>query len=133
MLRVPTVLIIVSALFVSACHHEAPTADADKAAAQFFERMKEAKYDLIYNDSAAKFKEQNPRPTVMESLRTLAEMGRIAAWTRISMAIEQEGKYQVVKPVYNITTDQQLGEVTLKFIDEDGEWKLLGILVRHRR
>ena len=133
MLRVSTVLIIVSAIFFNACHSEAPTTDVDKAAAQFFERMKEAKLDLIYDDSAAMFKEQNPRVTLLESLRTLAEMGRIAAWTRISMTIEQEGKYRVVKPVYYIKTDHLIAEVMLKFIEEDSEWKFMGILIKHRR
>ena len=132
MLRVSAVLIITSAIFLSACHSEAPTTDVDKAAAQFFERMKEAKLDLIYDDSATMFKQQNPRATLLESLHTLGEMGRIGAWTRISMTFEQEGKYRVAKPVYNIKTDHQIGEVRLKFIDEDSEWKFMGIFVKHR-
>lgn len=132
MLRASTVLIIISAILSTACHSEAPTTDVDKAAAQFFERIKQAKYDLIYDDSATKFKEQNSRATLLESLRILSEMGPIAAWNRISMTIEQEGQYRVVKPVYNIKTDSQIGEVMLKFVDEDGEWKFMGILLKHR-
>lgn len=120
------------AILLGACHSEAPTTDVDKAATQFFQRMQDAKYDLIYDDAATKFKEQNSRATLLESLHALADMGRVGYWTRISMMVEQEGKYRVIKPVYNIKTDHQIGEVTLKFLDEDGEWKFMGILLRQR-
>jgi len=130
--RLSIFILLFSAIFLSACHSEAPTTDVDKAAGQFFQRMQEAKFDLIYDDAAAKFKEQNSRAALLESLHTLGEMGRVGFWSRISMTVEQEGKFRVIKPVYNIRTEHQLGEVTLKFLDEDGEWKFMGILLRQR-
>ena len=112
------------------CSNEAPTADIDKAAAQFFQRLNAAQYELIYNDSAEAFKSQNSRAAVQDNFVQIIGRGRVQSWDRVSMTFTKENNAQVALPIYTIKQDQSASELTLKFIDVDGEWKLLGLAYR---
>jgi hypothetical protein len=112
------------------CSTQAPTADIDKAAAQFFQRFNAAQYDLIYSDSAAAFKGQNSKASVQDNLVQMATRGRVQSWTRISMTFTKEKDAQVALPIYTIRQDQSSSDLTLEFIDDEGEWKLLGFAFR---
>ena len=56
---------------IAGCHHEAPTEDIDKAAAQFFLRLQSAQYDQIYDEADENLKEQKPRAAVIDDLQKL--------------------------------------------------------------
>jgi len=112
------------------CSSQAPTTDVDKAAAQFFQRLNAAQYDLIYNDAAEQFKSQNSKASVQDDLVQVMGRGRVQSWTRVSMTFTKEKNAQVALPVYTIRQDQSASELTLKFIDVDSEWKLLGFALR---
>lgn len=131
MLRKPAVLGL--ALLVAGCgvfSREAPSEDIDKAAALFFMRLKEAKYDEIYRDSSKHFQEQNTSLTVSENLQQINTMGRVMEHRRLSMTFDKEGENRVALPVYAVIFDHTWAEITLKFVDTKGEWKLLGFAVK---
>jgi hypothetical protein len=111
---------------------QAPPEDIDKAAALFFERLKSAEYDAIYNDVSKQFKQQVPKATILENLKQVSAMGRIQDYRRLSMSFEGESKDQMASPVYSVLFDRVAAEITVNFKDEDGEWRLLGFSVKQR-
>jgi len=118
-------------LLMTGYHHEAPTTDIDKASAQFFLRVQGAQYDQIYDDADDHLKDQKPRAAVVDDLQKLVGYGRPEEWHRLSMTLGTElGDKRVAVPVYTLKTDNITSEVSLKFIDVDGEWKLLGFAVK---
>jgi len=118
-------------LIITGCTHKAPTEDIDKAAAQFFLRLQAAKYDEIYDQADESLKEQKPRAAVVDDLQKLITYGRPEDWHRLSMTLGTErGDKQVAVPLYTLKTDYITSEVSLKFIDVEGEWKLLGFAVK---
>jgi hypothetical protein len=121
------------ALIVVGCSQsEAPVHDIDKAAAVFFERVKSAEYDAIYNEASEHFKTQVARATAMDNLKQVSAMGRIEGFDRLSMRVEGEAKNRVASPVYTVLFDKARAEITVNFIDEGGEWKLIGFSVKPR-
>jgi hypothetical protein len=48
------------------------------------------------------------------------------------MTFEGEGKDMRAVPVYSALFDQGGGEVILYFVDESGEWKLIGFAFKQR-
>jgi len=112
------------------CSKVAPTTDVDKAAAQFFQRLNAAQYDLIYNDASEPFKSQNTKAAVQDNLVQIVGKGRVQNHVRISMTFSTENNAQVALPIYNVEQEQLTSDFTLKFIDDHGEWKLLGFAVR---
>jgi hypothetical protein len=121
---------VLALMLMTGCTHEAPTEDVDKAAAQFFLRLQAAQYDKIYDDADAHFKEQKPRAAVLDDLQKLVGYGRPQDWHRLSMTLGTEaGQKRVAVPLYTLQTDNLTSEISLKFTDNDGEWKLLGFAV----
>jgi len=135
---VPTVVrlfIFLIALVPTGCSllsHEAPAIDVDKAAALFFQRLGNEDFEKIYGDVAQKFKENQPRQTITDNLRQIAEHGKVLDFERISMSFQGEGKNRIASPVYRTSTDKGKGEITLNFQDESGEWKLIGFAYKPR-
>jgi len=122
---------VLAVMLIAGCTHEAPTEDIDKAAAQFFQRLEAAQYDQIYDHADENLKDQKPRAAVVEDLQKLIAYGRPQVWHRLSMTLGTElGDKRVAVPVYTLKTDNITSEVSLKFIDVDGEWKLLGFAVK---
>ena len=136
MLRKLCALLFLSLLMLPAgcslLSHEAPPEDIDKAAAQFFQRLGNEEYDTIYNDAAKGFKNSQTRQTVTDSLKQVAENGKVAEFIRTSMTFEGEGKSRMAKPVYRTATDKATADITLTFQDESGEWKLFGFAYKPR-
>ena len=128
--RLVAVLLLTFAVGCSA--REAPYEDIDKAAGLFFERLKSAEYDTIYDDSCEAFKEQKTRSEVLENLKKITALGRPQSYDRLSMMFDKDGKKRIANPIYAVTFDQTRGEITLTFRDDDGEWKLLGFSVKNR-
>lgn len=126
-------LVLWLALMVVGCSpSEAPVHDIDKAAGVFFERVKSAEYDAIYNEASEQFKSQVARATAMDNLKQVAAMGRIESFNRLSMRLEGDEKNRVASPVYNVLFDKARAEITVNFKDDGGEWKLLGFSVKPR-
>ncbi|HEX8185381.1 MAG TPA: hypothetical protein VF747_11530 [Blastocatellia bacterium] len=127
-------LIIIPALlvFMIACAHEAPLEDVDKASALFFQRLNDAEYETIYKDASTQFKKNQPRDTILGSLKELTAKGRVQEYRRISTSYRNEGKDRVASPVFGTTFEQAKGDVTLTFIDEGGEWKLIAFAFKQR-
>ena len=127
-------IILFSALLIlmPGCSHKAPPEDVDKAAGLFFQRLKDADYDTIYKDASTQFKTNKTREVVVESLKELTAKGRLQDFKRTNTSYRDEGKDQIAMPVYNTTFEQARGDVTLSFIDEDGEWKLIAFAFKQR-
>ena len=122
-------------LFLSGCAllpHEAPPADIDKAAALFVQRLNAAQYDAIYKDTAKKFKDNQTKENILGSLKDLTAKGQLKEYRRIRMTYEGEGKERIASPIYGATFEQATGDLTLSFIDEGGEWKLVGFAFKMR-
>lgn len=113
--------------------HEAPAEDIDKAAGLFFQRFEKGDYGTIYNDAAKRFKQNQTLKTATEKLKEIAEFGRPGDFTRISMSFQGEGKDRMASPVYLVTFEKGRGEVTLNFLDERGEWKMIGFAFKPHR
>src|SRR5438270_5818897 len=127
--------LILFALFITGCSllpHEAPAEDIDKAAALFVQRLNAAQYDVIYKDAARKFKDNQTKETILDSLKELTAKGRLQDYRRIQMKYEGEGKDRVASPIYSAVFEQSRGDLTLNFIDESGEWKLIGFVFKQR-
>jgi hypothetical protein len=137
MLRKLVALLIFSiAILPAGCSllsHEAASADIDKAAALFFQRLGNEEYDTIYNDVAKGFKDSQTRQTVTDNLKQMAEQGKILDFQRISMAFQGEGKGRMALPVYRTASGRARAEITLTFQDESGEWKLFGFAYKPRQ
>ena len=116
----------------SVLSHEAPAEDIDKAAALFFQRLGNEEYDTIYNDASTVFKENQTRQTVIDSLKQLGEQGKVLDFQRLSMTFQGEGKNRMALPVYRVTSDHTMGDTTLTFQDQGGEWKLFGFAYKPR-
>lgn len=122
----------IAALFVvliAACTHKAPTTDIDKASAQFFILLRTGEFDRIYADSAQPFKDQNSRAQVVDDLGKMMTYGKPLQWRRLRMSFGDEGKVHVALPVYIVQSNTMNSEVSLKFGDIDGEWKLMGFAI----
>ena len=127
-------LIIVSMLlvFIVGCSREAPLEDVDKAGALFFQRLNDAEYDTIYKDASTQFKKNQPRDTVVESLKELTAKGRLQEFRRINTSYTTQDKDRIATPVFGTTFEQTRGEITLSFVDEGGEWKLIAFSFKQR-
>jgi hypothetical protein len=112
--------------------HGAPPEDIDKAAALFFQRLNAAEYETIYKDTAKKFKEVQTKETIIESLKELTAKGRLENYQRVKMTFEGEGEQTRAAPVYSALFEQGKGDVILYFVDESGEWKLIGFAFKQR-
>ena len=132
----PKKLVIVLLLvFVSGCalrSHEAPPEDVDKAATLFFQRLNAAEYETIYKDTAKKFKQNKTKETIIESLKELTAKGQVQQFQRLKMTFEGAGEDAMAVPVYSAMFEQARGEVILNFVDESGEWKLIGFAFKQR-
>ncbi|MGA9771951.1 MAG: hypothetical protein WBV94_23165 [Blastocatellia bacterium] len=128
-------LILMFVVFTVSCalrSNDAPPEDIDKAAAQFFQRLNAADYEAIYKDTAKKFKENQTKETILESLKELTAKGQIKDYQRLKMTFEGEGKDQRAVPVFSALFDQDSGQMILYFVDESGEWKLIGFAFKKR-
>ena len=126
-------LVVWLALIVVGCSKsEAPVNEVDKAASVFFERVKSAEYDAIYNEASEQFKSEVARATALDNLKQVAAMGRIESFDRLSMRVEGEAKNRIASPVYSVIFDKARAEITVNFIDDDGQWKLIGFAVKPR-
>ena len=136
MLRRSGILVILSLFLLpvgcSLLSHEAPNEDVDKAAALFFQRFGNEEYDKIYDDAAKGFKDTQTRQTVTDSLKQMAENGKILRFERLSMSFEGEGKRRSALPVYRTASERAMADITLTFHDESGEWKLFGFAYKPR-
>jgi hypothetical protein len=122
------------AFSLAACawYSEAPLEDVDKAAALFYQRLAEADYDAIYKDTAKGFKEKKTRAEIIESLTELAANGKVQEYVRISGGAEGEGKNARIFAVYATRFEKRSGNLTLYFVDESGEWRLIGFALKLR-
>lgn len=127
---------------------EAPYEDIDKAATLFFERLSAAKYDEIYTDSEKSFQSRYPKPEVVDNLRKMAMLGKPGVPVRMTMNYSTEEGKRVATPNYAVVFDnsaapmttpdgqtappQSKATVILKFVDDNGEWKLGAFEVRQR-
>src|SRR5215210_1508509 len=95
-------LITISMLlvFMVGCSREAPLEDSDKAGALFFQRLNDAEYDTIYKDSSTQFKQNQPRDTVVESLKELTAKGRRREDRRINTTYTEQGKDRIATPIF---------------------------------
>lgn len=128
-------LILSFVVFAASCalsSHDAPPEDIDKASALFFRRLNAADYETIYKDTAKKFKENQTKEKIVESLKELTAKGLIKDYQRLKMTFEGEGKDMRAVPVFSTLFDQGSGEMTLYFVDESGEWKLIGFAFKQR-
>lgn len=123
---------VVFTLLAGCSSRPAPYEDIDKAAGLFFERLKAAQYDTIYDDSCESFKKQKTRAEVVDNLKSITAMGRPVTYDRLSMLFDKDGKKRVALPNYAVLLEQAKAEITLTFRDDDGEWKLLGFSVKTR-
>ena len=130
---VSLVLLALAGAGCSLLSHEAPTEDADKAAALFFQRLNNNEYDKIYDDAAKRFRTNKPRQVVTDSLKELTANGKVRDFERISMPIQGEGKDRMVLPVYKTLFESVSGDIYLTFLDEGGEWKLFGFAFKPRK
>jgi hypothetical protein len=123
------ILVSLLAVFIIGCSllsHEAPLEDVDKAGVLFFQRFEQGDYDTIYKDAAKGLKDNKTKQTVVDNLKQIAEAGTLAQYQRISTSIQAEGKDRMASPVYMLLFEKAKGELTLNFLDESGEWKLIG-------
>lgn len=126
-------LVVWLALIVIGCSaSEAPPQDVDKAAAVFFERVKSAEYDAVYNEASEDFKKNVARATAIDNMKQIAAMGRIQSFDRLTSRIEGDEKNRLASPVYSVLFDRARAEITVNFKDERGEWKLVGFAVKPR-
>src|SRR5258708_36488342 len=122
-------------LLLSGCSlfsHEAPNQDVDKASGLFFQRLTDANYEVIYTDSAETFRQKQTREVIINNLKKLTELGKILDYRRIKMSFGEDTKDKICVPVYVVKTEHASGEITLSFVDENGEWKLLGFSYKAR-
>jgi hypothetical protein len=111
---------------------EAPLEDVDKAAGLFFQRLTDADYEAIYKDTAAAFKQKKTHDEIISSLKELTENGKVVQYARVSTSFQGEGKDKILGAVYATTFERSGGNLTLYFIDESGEWRLIGFAWKKR-
>jgi hypothetical protein len=127
--------IVLLLVFVTGCalrSHEAPPEDIDKAAALFFQRLNAAAYDTIYKATAEKFKQNKTKEEIVDSLKEITSKGKLQDYQRVKMSFEGEGKDLRAAPTFSALFEQARGELTLYFVDESGEWKLIGFAFKQR-
>jgi hypothetical protein len=130
---VKKLLVVWIALILIGCSaSEAPPQDVDKAAASFFERVKSAEYDAVYNEASEDFKKNVARATAIDSMKEIAAMGRIQSFDRLTFNIQGEEKNRIASPVYSVLFDRARADITVNFKDEGGKWKLVGFSVKPR-
>jgi hypothetical protein len=130
---VKKLLVVWIALILIGCSaSEAPPQDVDKAAAVFFERVKSAEYDAVYDEASEDFKKNVARATAIDSMKEIAAMGRIQSFDRLTFKIEGEEKNRIASPVYSVLFDRARADITVNFKDEGGKWKLVGFSVKPR-
>ena len=127
------VFFVLSNVGCSVLSHEAPTEDADKAAALFFQRLDNQQYDEIYDDAASRFKANKTRQVMTDSLKELTANGKVRDFQRTTMPITGEGKERMIQPTYKTLFEKISGDVILTFQDEGGEWKLIGFAFKPHR
>ncbi|MEK6302885.1 MAG: hypothetical protein AABO41_19415 [Acidobacteriota bacterium] len=134
MIAVLMAVVLLAAVLVgcSLRSSEAPLEDVDKAAGLFFQRLAEADYETIYKDTAKRFKEKKTHDEIVGSLKELGEYGKVLQHARISTGFEGEGKDLIVGAVYGTTFERRGGNLTLYFVDEGGEWRLIGFAMKVR-
>jgi hypothetical protein len=130
--KTKTLMTVLFLLLGAGCSREAPSEDVDKASAQFFRRLDAAEYSTIYDDAAQDLKNQKAKATVIDDLQQIVAMGRPRDWQRIRMMFSQEGKARIATPVYTVHLDSNVSEISLKLVDNGGDWKLLGFASRPR-
>lgn len=127
MLRIVLVVFLAVACFgCSLAAREAPPEDAEKAGAQVFERLKEAKYETIYSDASDILQREKARASVVDDLKKVTAVGKILDYRRKGANFSKEGDKSFALVTYNMTFEQTKGEATLQFVDVGGEWKLSG-------
>lgn len=132
MYRIMIAVALAFSLAACACYSKAPPEDIDKATGLFYQRLAEADYDAIYKDTAKGFKEKKTRAEIVESLTELAANGKVQQFVRISGGEEGEGKNARMFAVYATRFEQRSGNLTLYFVDESGEWRLIGFALKMR-
>lgn len=130
--RLAIILLLVFAAGCALRSHDAPPEDIDKAAALFFQRLNGAEYETIYKDTAKKFKENQTKETIIESLKELTAKGQVQSYQRVKMTFEGKDANTMAVPVFVTVFDQAKGDVILNFVDEGGEWKLIGFAFKQR-
>ncbi len=127
MLRIVLVVFLMVACFgCSLSRREAPPEDAEKAGAQFFERLKGAQYDVIYNDASNIRQKEKARLSVLDDFKKVTALGQISGFRRKGANFSKEGERSFALVTYDIAFEQARGEATLQFVDAGGEWKLSG-------
>ena len=128
-------VLILFPLLLTGCallSHEAPNEDVDKAAGLFVQRLNAGDYEAIYKDTSKRFKDTQPKEAIFDTLKDLTAKGRLVNFQRIKMTFEPGNKDRIASPVYGVLFEQGRGDLTLNFIDESGEWKLIGIVFKTR-
>jgi hypothetical protein len=127
--------LILFSLFLTGCallSHEAPVDDIDKAAGLFVQRLNAGDYEAIYKDTAKEFKQNQTKDTILDNLKELASHGQLKSFQRVKLPYEP-GKKRIASPVYSVLFDQARGDLTLNFLDDSGEWKLIGFAFKMRQ
>jgi hypothetical protein len=119
-------LLAASAFGCSLSRPEAPPEDAEKAGAQFFERLKAAEYQTIYEDASQDLKKEKAQATFIDDLKKVTAVGRLVDYRRRGANFNKEGDKSFAVVTYILAFDQTRGDATLQFLDEGGEWKLSG-------
>ena len=112
--------------------HKAPNEDVDKATALFFLRLDAEQYDAIYDDASHYYKEANTRAVILENLKQIKALGNHATPARVQMNFDTHEGHRVAEPIYGILFERARTLCSFRYIDEDGEWKLIGFTVKNR-
>ncbi|MCI0485796.1 MAG: hypothetical protein L0229_04260 [Blastocatellia bacterium] len=135
-LLIVAILVLLAGLGVAAAFYfypqEAPYEDLDKATALFFHRLNAEQYDAIYDDASPYYKEANTRAAMLENLKTVKALGNHATPARIQMVFDTYKGHRIAEPVYGILFERARTLFSLRYIDEGGEWKLMGFTVKSR-
>src|SRR5262245_12427048 len=127
--------VLMLTIAMSACSlfsHKAPPEDIDKAAGLFVRRLNAQEYDKIYEDAARKFKKTKNKTEILESLKELGERGKVLDHRRTSMSFADESGDLIAQPTYSSQFEKGFADLTLSFVDEGGEWRLIGFSLRVR-
>jgi hypothetical protein len=120
------VFLLASCSGCSLAGRKAPPEDAEKAGAQFFERLRAAQYDVIYTDASTILQQEKARLGVADDLKKVTALGKVLDYRRRGANFANEGEKSFAVVNYDVTFEQAKGDATLQFIDVEGEWKLSG-------